>query len=296
MKVRTEQTEIDLQLEFQGLIPISIESDSLRLRQVLINLLGNAIKFTQKGEVRLVVSFDPSSELLSFEVRDTGIGMTDEQARRLFQPFSQVDQSASRQFGGTGLGLAISKRLTQMLGGDISVESRVGHGSVFRVSIAARSCGPCQTFQADSDPDSQLTFDVGQTAQQQPTLSGHILLAEDGPDNRRLISYLLKKAGVQVTVVENGKEAVEILLGSLEDAAPFQAVLMDMQMPILDGYGATKKLRAAGCELPIIALTAHAMSGDREKCQAAGCDDYLTKPVDREKLISTLAKILGPTS
>jgi CheY-like chemotaxis protein len=234
-----------------------------------------------------------------YEVIDTGIGMTPHQTSQLFQPFYQLDSSTSRQFGGTGLGLAISKRLAHTLGGDITVESELGKGSVFRVSIdpgpldhlrmitpATRTAPEnCSPRQSEKEP---ARVDLSNI---------RVLLAEDGPDNQRLICFVLRKAGAHVTTVSDGLQAVERILGTprtdtspgRSPLAPFHVVLMDMQMPVLDGYQATRHLRAAGYTRPIIALTAHAMAEDRQKCLDAGCDDYATKPIDRARLLDLVA-------
>ena len=221
---------------------------------------------------------------------DTGIGMTREQVGRLFRPFSQADTSTTRRFGGTGLGLVISQRLTRLLGGDIAVESTPGVGSSFTVTIDA---GPLAGVRMIRDGSEAALGDPAGTAMgaDQLMLRGAILLSEDGPDNQRLISTYLRKAGAVVTVVENGRIAVErALLGA------FDLIFMDMQMPVLDGYAATALLRQRGYQGPIVALTAHAMSGDRDRCLAVGCDEWLTKPIKWQRLIEVAARYLhqGP--
>jgi Amt family ammonium transporter len=221
---------------------------------------------------------------------DTGIGLTQEQVTGLFKPFCQADSSTTRRFGGTGLGLAISKRLAVMLGGDIDVRSALGKGSTFTVTVEAGSLEGIRLL----DDFSESTVDVSQRpceiTAETTKLGGRILLAEDGPDNRRLIAFLLKKAGAKVTAVEDGKLACEAVPAALADGTPFGVILMDMQMPVMDGYEATRRLRADGYRGPIIALTAHAMAYDRQKCIDAGCDDYVTKPVERERLLATGAQ------
>ena len=291
MDVRASAKGLLLEVEHEGPLPEHIRSDPTRLQQILINLIGNAVKFTEVGKVRLVTHLldagtnDPK---LRFDVVDTGIGMTDEHVGRLFQAFSQADSTTTRKFGGTGLGLTISKRMANMLGGDIRVRSTPGEGSTFSLTV---STGPLTGVQMvyGSNNEHLPAKEAAKAADSRNQLDCRVLLAEDGPDNQRLISFILKKAGADVVVAENGQVAFDRALAASEEGSPFDVILMDMQMPVLDGYGATGKLREAGYSGGIIALTAHAMSGDREKCLNAGCDDYTTKPIVREHLISLVA-------
>ncbi len=268
------------------------------MRQILTNLVGNAIKFTQSGGVHVGVHIEnassPDGALLAFDVQDTGIGMTTDQLGRLFKPFCQADDSASRRFGGTGLGLAISKRLAQMLGGDIDADSAPGKGSCFHAWVET---GPLEG-KVMRDP-SRLIHAAPESAPRTPAalnsgnqLAGRrILIVEDGPDNQRLIGHLLKRAGAIVEVADNGRLAIHMVYGRDRGiVSAFDLILMDMQMPVLDGYQATFELRRMGCPFPIIALTAHAMTGDRNKCVEAGCDDYLTKPISQAALIETCTR------
>jgi signal transduction histidine kinase/CheY-like chemotaxis protein len=249
--------------------PEAIESDPVRLRQILANLLRNAVKFTSTGGVSLRVSRAPDSRSrLVFEVMDSGVGIPAKDHERIFAPFGQVDASHTRRFGGAGLGLAISRRLAKLLGGTLGVTSEPGRGSTFRLEIEAPAVAPAR---ADS---------------QQRRL--RVLLAEDGPDNQRLIRALLRPRA-DVALVENGAQALAQALAALDSGEPYDLVLMDMQMPVMDGYEATLRLRESGYGAPIVALTAHAMSGDRERCIAAGCDEYLTKPIDRTRLFDCLS-------
>jgi len=294
MQVRATAKGISLQIEFRGPIPDFIQSDPTRLRQILINLLGNAVKFTELGGVRLVVSLLDSPETpnprIGFEVIDTGVGMQPEQMSSLFKPFAQADTSMTRRFGGTGLGLAISKRLAQMLGGDITGTSVVGKGSSFLISIET---GPLEEIRM-SDGFTKVLPVTTDAPSDKPAadsqLSGRILLAEDGIDNQRFITFVLKKAGVQVTVADNGQIALDYVHSAHEEENPFDVILMDMQMPVMDGYTAASRLRSEGYRGPIIALTAHAMAEDRQKCLDAGCNDYATKPIDRQSLLRTVAQ------
>ncbi len=300
MRVRAIAKSLALNVEYQGPVPETIHTDPTRLRQVLINLLGNAVKFTELGGVRLVVRMMDSPDChrphIGFEVIDTGVGMTPEQQVSIFKPFSQADNSMTRRFGGTGLGLTISKRLAQMLGGDIIGRSESGKGSSFLVVVETGPLtgvrmldGADEALHVKSEePPAAGTVDI--------TLSGRVLLAEDGPDNQRLISFLLRRRGATVVVAENGQIALEKVFEARDAGEPFDCILMDMQMPVLDGYAATQKLREAGCRAPIIALTAHAMRGDRERCVKAGCDDYLAKPIDRAELVAMIARHLSATA
>ncbi len=294
IKVRTDAKSLTFRIECPVPIPGTIQTDPMRLRQILINLIGNAIKFTETGGVRLVAGFLPGENpRMQFDVIDTGIGMGPEQAAHLFEPFSQGDTSTARQFGGTGLGLVISKRFAQMLGGDIAlVSSRPGAGSHFRLTIAT---GPVQGVVMIEDPTSATTVVPARSRERSlPSLTGRILLAEDGPDNQRLISSILKKAGAEVVVASNGQMAVELALASLREEHPFDLVLMDMQMPVMDGYEAASRLRRGGYSRPIIALTAHAMASDRERCVRAGCSDYTTKPIERARFLAMIKNSLPP--
>jgi len=292
MRVRAEAKNLPLEIEYAGPIPESIHCDPVRLRQILVNLMGNAIKFTETGCVRLLTRFIQRSDGLSwlqFDVIDTGIGMTQEQIRKLFKPFMQADSTTSRKFGGTGLGLSISKRLAKLLGGDISVSSTLGKGSTFSVTIETGALNGVQMLDDPARLATEGRQEPKPAAAPKVPLDCRILLAEDGPDNQRLISFVLKKAGARVTVVENGQEACEQALAAKNEGRPFEVVLMDMQMPVMDGYTATQELREAGYDGPIIALTANAMLGDDEKCREVGCDDYLTKPIDRTQFLPLIA-------
>jgi Amt family ammonium transporter len=291
MRVRSTAKGLPLEIEFDGPIPLRIQSDPTRLRQILINLVGNAIKFTEVGKIRVLARLldaDSDQPRMQFDVVDTGIGMSEEGIGKLFRPFSQADTSTTRKFGGTGLGLTISKRLAEMLGGGISVHSTPGEGSTFSVTV---STGPLAGVKMVDNPTEAVIHieQVGIPTGGDVRLDCRVLLAEDGPDNQRLISFVLKKAGADVTVAENGQVALDFALAARDEGNPFDVILMDMQMPVLDGYAATGKLREAGYSGPIIALTAHAMSSDRDKCLNAGCDEYMTKPIDRRKLIEMVA-------
>ncbi len=302
MDVKSKAKGLKFQAIFESSIPSKIQSDPVRLRQILVNLIGNAIKFTEIGGVTLKISCEAPAGRLRFDIVDTGIGMTPQQVSTLFVAFVQADTSTTRKYGGTGLGLLISRRLAEMLGGEISVQSVSGRGSTFSLVV---NTGPLDTgamiaptlAQAVMTDELNLASALSQT--DKPLNGVRILLAEDGPDNQRLISFHLRKAGADVRTVDNGKLAVEALTvsgtldGPLWMPTPVDLVLTDMQMPEMDGYAATRLLRVKGCDLPIVALTAHAMTGDMEKCLAAGCDAYATKPIDRAKLVSICSEALA---
>ena len=292
---------LEVSVHYPGEMPATIRSDPTRLRQILLNLVGNAIKFTDAGKISIETVCMREHGKMMFRVRDTGIGMTEAQCAKIarFEAFVQADSATTRRFGGTGLGLRISSRLAEMLGGGLTLKSTPGVGSEFTVTIATGPLGDV-TFRDLASAEQELralSQARGSTVSRLDTgpaecLEGaRILLAEDGMDNQRLVRFHLTRAGGEVDIVDNGQLAVHHVEAASPDRRP-QLVLMDMQMPVLDGYDATRKLRALGYTAPIIALTAHAMSGDRDRCLEAGCDDYLTKPIDRKLLIQTCARWL----
>jgi signal transduction histidine kinase/ActR/RegA family two-component response regulator len=299
MRVRATEKGLTLNVAFDGPVPETIQTDPTRLRQIITNLVGNAIKFTTEGEITIRVATRDTakpSPQLELTVCDTGPGIPPDQCERIFEAFAQAEASTTRVHGGTGLGLTISRLLARELGGDLTVTGVVNAGSTFCARVAT---GPLEGVRMIQEPTAALRGRVQpRTApdrladDQLPGLSGRILLAEDGPDNQRLIAHVLRRAGAEVTVVENGAEAVDAALAARDEGRPFGVVLMDMGMPVLDGYAATGKLRAAGYELPVIALTAHAMAHDRSRCINAGCDEYATKPIDRRALLRLLASYL----
>jgi PAS domain S-box-containing protein len=295
MTVRAADKNLKFNVHWSGEIPQTIQSDPTRLRQILMNLVGNAIKFTETGGVKLLVSFAHSNRnpVMRFDVVDTGVGLNASQVEQLFRPFVQADSSTTRKFGGTGLGLTISKRLAKMLGGDLVVHSVLGEGSTFSLTVETGDLTgvPMLDRSALTIPSVLLPSKDAASAQSSK-LTGRVLLAEDGEDNRVLISYYLREVGLEVTAVENGVLARDKAMEALRDVRPFDLVLMDMQMPEMDGYEAARQLRAAHYNKPIVALTAHAMGGDREKCLAAGCDDFAVKPIEWEKLLIVLRKFL----
>lgn len=285
---------VSLLVAADGPVPHAILTDPTRLRQGLINLVGNAVKFTESGEVRIQVTCNRESEKIHFAVSDTGIGMSAEQMARLFKPFSQADSSTTRRFGGTGLGLVITKRIAEALGGDVTVTSVPNSGSTFALTV---STGSLLNARMMSTIEPSIEPGEGTVAERSPSsLRGRILVVDDGADNRRLVSLFLRKAGVSVETAENGMEAVDAALEAQHVGSPFDLILMDMQMPVLDGYSATRVLRSKGYKGQIVALTAHALQSEHDKCLAAGCDGYLTKPVDRAALVREVEQRMGKTS
>jgi signal transduction histidine kinase/DNA-binding response OmpR family regulator len=291
MSVRATEKGIGLSFQFTTPIPEEIQTDPTRLRQILLNLVGNAIKFSDRGSVRVVVSSDRKEHTarLVFDIIDTGIGMTAEQLAGLFKPFSQADASTTRRFGGTGLGLNISQRLAKALGGDIAVESSTRTGSHFTLSLPlAEPLGRM----LDPAKISLAAAAHGGTAPAAGVrwIGASVLVAEDGPDNRELIAAILARAGCRVVLATDGRDAVDRALAAAAAEASFDVILMDMQMPVMDGYEATAVLRARGYAAPIVALTAHAMDGDRQRCLQAGCTEYASKPIDAEDLLALIEK------
>jgi signal transduction histidine kinase len=293
-RVRAAAKGLQLKARIEGEIPQSILSDPTRVRQILLNLVSNAIKFTTNGSVTIVVKMlllEPPK--LQFEVIDTGIGMPAEVAAKLFRPFTQADASTTRKFGGTGLGLSISRRLAQMLDGDITVTSEQGVGSHFSLTLDVGPLENVVTRPSQFDAAKPVAERKASAEYCRLPTQCRILLVEDGPDNQRLISLFVRKAGADISLAENGELGMQAFLAAQESRAPFDLILMDMQMPVLDGYAATTRLRKLGVTTPIIALTAHAMNGDRQKCLDAGCDDYATKPIDRAALLHLINRHLA---
>jgi signal transduction histidine kinase/CheY-like chemotaxis protein/HPt (histidine-containing phosphotransfer) domain-containing protein len=283
LRVPARKKGITLDYRWETGIPETIQTDPHRLKQLLMNLVNNGIKFTDEGHVLVVAKFieDRDRSLLQFEVRDTGIGISPEKIATIFNPFVQADSSVTRKYGGTGLGLAISYRIAKTLGGDLKVESDVGHGSVFTAIVDA---GDVSRISVLARPPVAVAGDVGCETSPGAKLAGmHILLVDDGETNRKLIGLFLTRSGASVEMAENGALALHAA-----ERNQFDVILMDMQMPVMDGYTATVRLREKGFAGPIIALTAHAMKGDREKCEAAGCSGYLSKPVNMDELVRTV--------
>jgi signal transduction histidine kinase/ActR/RegA family two-component response regulator len=298
MRPRAVEKGIGLKVLFRTPMPATIQTDPTRLRQILLNLLSNAIKFTSAGEVRVEVTLLRNTSQLRFDVIDTGIGMTSEQCRSLFEPFTQGDFSTTRRFGGTGLGLAISKRLSESLGGGIAVTSEQGKGSNFSITISTGPLERVEMIEMEGEVRQlRRTRAPGQSApaSEPAKLAGRVLLAEDSTDNRVLLKRLLERTGFNVEAVANGAEAVQRALRAMRDGNGdcFDLILMDMQMPEVDGYEATSQLRRHGYKSPIVAITAHASPTDRDKCLTAGCDSYLAKPYELDQLLECIRDQMG---
>lgn len=293
LRDRARAKGLAFEVRFDGPVPETVSSCRTRLRQILLNVVGNAIKFTDSGTVGVAVTLlaarGATGRKLGFVVRDTGCGITAEQQSNLFQVFGQADGSVARRYGGSGLGLNLSRRLAQALGGDVVLtESRPGRGSTFTITIDP---GDLEGVRMLSGLEGEALLNRLETrARPVATSSGvadglRVLLAEDNPDNRELISLFLETSGAEVEFAVNGEEAVRMAA-----EGPHDVILMDIQMPVVDGYEATRRIRQSGNRTPIVALTAHAMSGEKERCRAAGCDDYLSKPIDFASLVDMVAR------
>lgn len=296
-----ERKRLSLNLELEAVEQHYIKSDPYRIRQILLNLISNAIKFTSHGSVTITVTSRASGDTLwlQFDVSDTGIGIAPEKLTHLFAPFTQSDSSTTREYGGTGLGLAISKRLCDLLDGNLKATSEPGHGSVFTASI------PATASRSDKVTSAQL---ITQTGNAEPTAPAppeyltqyshlkecRILVVEDNEVNRQLVSAILKQLNIRFLMAENGQQALQIIS---QASVTFDAILMDCQMPVMGGLEATKRLRNgdagdANQHIPVIALTANAMQGDREACIAAGMNEYVAKPIRFEQLLEALAAVI----
>lgn len=299
LTTRAQSKGLELEFSVAPEVPQMLEGDQGRLRQVIVNLIGNAIKFTDRGEVVLDVSCQSKSQstcTLRFSVRDTGIGIPADKQARIFEDFQQADRSTTRSHGGTGLGLAISSRLVELMGGRIEVDSATGRGSTFHFTVDFPIVKSTDHEQTPNAPaldvaSNQLPSDAPTQKAVSPLESVRVLLAEDNKVNQTLATKLLEKLGCHVTVVENGSQAVATLSEN-----EFDVILMDVEMPEMDGISATKEIRRREQDsqqrIPIVALTAHAIVGDRERCLASGMDDYLSKPVRINEIKTMLTKIL----
>jgi signal transduction histidine kinase len=298
LRERAQEKGLQLVVEQHGEIPMTMCSDPVRVRQVLLNLVGNSVKFTESGTVSVSCGMAETAPAevphVRFEVTDTGIGIPADKLDSLFQAFTQLDTSSTRRAGGTGLGLAISKRLAEMLGGRIEVESESGRGSTFRLVLPLE-----QTEEVPEAPGATQRAEEERRAAGKPVaqsdtpLNARVLLVEDVKLNQKLIRTILQRSGAEVEVAGDGRQGVDLFLEEHAAGRPFDIVLMDMQMPVMDGYEATVELRRLGWTGPVIALTAHAMSSDRKKCMDAGCTDYTTKPIDKGHLIDLCHRTLA---
>ncbi|MCA9201637.1 MAG: response regulator [Planctomycetales bacterium] len=290
MDVLASEKGIEIGTVFETRIPDLISTDPLRLRQILMNLLSNAVKFTMEGSVTIFVRCEAQGDesWLVLRVRDTGMGISDERKLAIFQAFTQGDSAVTRKYGGTGLGLTICQRLTQMLHGSIDVNSHPGEGAEFTVRLPLGDLGDDVLHDADTLPIRKVSSSDSQL--RTALMPCRVLVAEDTRGIQFMIRRMLEGQVDTVTVVDNGEEAVVELSRGQQEGVPYDIVLMDMQMPVLNGFDATARLRARGFQQPIIALTAAAMHGDREKCLRVGCNDYVPKPIDRQQLLLTISK------
>ncbi len=287
--VKAEEKSIFLDMEVDGPIPEKVVGDPTRLRQIVTNLISNAVKFTDEGGVKVILHMtaDGDAPRFAIDVVDNGIGIAADKLEAIFDPFTQADSSTTRKFGGTGLGLAISRDFARLMGGDIVATSELGRGSIFHATIdpgpldGVRFLEPEEALAASEEAadSSHVAWRFN---------AGRVLVVDDGDENRELVTLVLEEAGLQVDGAENGKVGLD-----MGRDGNYDVILMDIQMPVMDGYEATTALRQAGVETPIFALTANAMKGFEEKCLAAGCTGYLTKPVDIDLLLDTLGELLG---
>jgi signal transduction histidine kinase/CheY-like chemotaxis protein len=288
LRVKALEKNLTFDYSWSTNVPVTIETDTSRLRQLMTNLIGNAIKFTKSGGITVVASIERADQsearpMLHVDVHDSGVGIRNDKIGEIFDPFVQADTSVTRRFGGTGLGLAISKRFAAMLGGDLTVTSEMGSGTTFHLAIDPGDLD-CVEFVRPDVADAMVIKETAPPAPPKELGPVDILLVEDGETNRRYVSLVLKRAGANVDTAENGRIGVDMAM-----VKQYDLILMDMQMPVMDGFTATRLLRDSGYIKPIVALTANAMAGDREKCLAAGCTEFLTKPIHYEQLLASLA-------
>lgn len=288
--VQAQSKALTLDFFLEGAVPEVIYSDALRIRQILTNIIGNAIKFTEKGKISVYTSWEAAADrlhsgCLNIRVNDTGIGIDRAHLEKLFQPFAQVDYSTTRRFGGTGLGLALSRKIAQALGGDVKLSSSgVGAGSTFDIKIKVNAAP--QSIWIESLRPHELA--LKKSGNEKQTLKNtNVLVVDDSPDNQMIIGFFLGAAGARVEYADNGADGVRKAMNG-----NYNIVLMDIQMPEVDGYEATRQLRKQGFSKPIVALTAHALKEERERCLRVGCNDHFTKPVDRNKLIALIGDLI----
>ncbi|MBT8355966.1 MAG: response regulator [Desulfofustis sp.] len=291
IEIKSKEKGLELRFEAEGMQPETIETDLPRLRQIFFNLLGNAIKFTDKGSVVVTSRLHNDSDTphYTIEVKDSGIGIDQENLDLIFDPFVQAEPTTSRRFGGTGLGLAISRKFARALGGDVTVTSEIGVGSCFKVTVPTGSLESISLL----DPETVLINQHRQESAEEVRWEfppARVLVVDDGAENRELVSFLLTEAGLSVDQAENGQVGVDKAL-----ATDYQAILMDVQMPVMDGMTATVSLREHGLTTPIVALTANAMRGFEEQCLEVGYSSYLSKPIEVDRFMNHLAELLGGT-
>lgn len=289
ISVNAQDKNLRLNVVARTSLPVRIKTDPTRLRQILLNLLGNAIKFTEEGEVSLYIAeaHVRNKVYLRFSIRDTGIGISKDNLDRLFKPFTQVTNTLTSRQQGTGLGLAISRQLALCLGGNITVKSQPGVGSVFTLYI-----NPGDLEKVERKPlDTHSGLDVT-TISKALSFKGHVLITDDLPDIRMLLGHLITSFGGRISYASDGQEAIDLVQQKEAEGDGFDLLIMDSQMPVLDGLSATRMLREQGYKKPILALTAASLRGERERCLEAGCDDYLSKPIDAATLLTRIQKLL----
>ena len=279
---------IDLRFQLAGPVPSHFRTDPTRLHQIVANVVGNAVKFTERGAVTVSIGYIEKAGYLYFDVADTGLGLSTMQAARLFSPFAQGDSSHATKFGGTGLGLAVSRKLARLLGGDLElVSSEPGSGSVFRLLISpepAEGAMMLSSLPAKTSEAAQAHANAPATR-----LDGlKILVVDDSIDNQALVSRILRQSGAEPVMAADGESALRHV-----ESGGLALVLMDIQMPGKDGYETTRELRTSGHRLPVIALTAYARPQEKELCLEAGCDAHLTKPIDRSELLRTISELIA---
>lgn len=293
MVTLAEQKRLQLRVIYQQPLPDTIYTDPLCLRQILHNLLHNAVKFTERGEIRLTLKTGfqaVGAARLQFIVSDTGIGIPACQLGRIFQPFVQVDGSPTRRYGGTGLGLAIGLRLAEALQGELTVTSEPGQGSTFVLTIPV---GPTGTTAPLAQPVVAGIVDTGASPVPVP-LQGRVLIAEDEPTTQLLLHHQLRRLRLTPDIAADGRQACELVAAAQAEGRPYDLILLDMQMPVMDGFDVARWLRRGGWQGAIVAVTAHVLAGDRERCLAAGCDNYLAKPIATAQLQRLLVHYLAP--
>jgi len=288
MTMQANEKCLNFKVIYETPMPETIITDPTRLKQILINLFSNAVKFTSNGHVHIEVSCQAQSQKLTFRIIDTGIGMTKDQCGKIFNAFQQADETTSRKYGGTGLGLSLSKKLIELLEGTISVSSVPNKGSVFTFNINTGRLDNIKFL--DQFKDAPTQADNTPIPIPSNIIEGNVLLAEDTDANADLFSMFIRKMGANVSIVENGQDAVEQVL-----THEFDLILMDMQMPVMNGLDATRTLRDKGYNQPIVALTANISNEYKEQFSNAGCSDFLEKPIDRHKFVQIISHYLKPT-
>jgi CheY-like chemotaxis protein/HPt (histidine-containing phosphotransfer) domain-containing protein len=289
MRVKADEKGVSLGIEFPAALPATLLTDPSRLRQIITNLVGNALKFTRRGGVSVVLTLDATVQpaMLVIEINDTGIGVAADKMEAIFEPFVQAEASTTRHYGGTGLGLAISRRFARALGGDIVARSTPGQGSSFRVTLEAGTLDGVEWLAPEALAAAPASISADVSTSRWQFAPARVLVVDDGAENRELVRLVLESAGLQVSQAEHGAAALERVA-----TERFALVLMDVQMPVMDGYTATRLMRERGYRMPVLALTANAMKGFEAEIDAAGFSGHLTKPVDIDVMLATLAQHL----